>query len=750
MPRRTIGVDLSADRFEVTAQPGVSHGREKQMQCDVVVVGAGPGGSAAGYWLARAGVNVLLVDKAHFPRSKPCGDGLTPRAVAMLERMGLAEVMAGQGQAFMGVRIFAPDGRCSAFSLPSGDDKRPRRGLVIRRRDLDDALRKQAVEAGARFLPGFHALSLYYRHGQLAGVEGRCGNHLLTIKARLVILATGAIRTLAQTLGLSSYDRPSGLALRAYLADVQGLDEHLEIYLEQELLPGYAWIFPTGKGMANVGVGIRLDGVTTANGGHRLRTAFDRFVHSGRLAGARLLGRPQGFPLRTDFTSFATFASGVLVVGEAAGLVNPLTGEGIALALESGKLAAEVASEVLLSDDLSSDRLRRYDDVLRERYAGYFEDARELMARLAHPKVLEAVIQHSRTDDRVREALTTAIVDERPHDGISLLGEMLCSDNGHSPAGPLFTINSYRPLLDRCRSYMLAQVRLDTPSPSVLGMIGRGKMLRALLVFLGCQAAGGDPVQVLTGAAGIELVHAASLIHDDIMDNAQTRRGLPALHLTLGVPQAMVCGDYFIAKAFRLLAESRITRPAAQVVEAFIIGAESGIRACAGQFRDVGLWTEEMFNEETYNWLIANKTAAVTAGALMAGAALAGGDGSLLEMLARYGECVGRGFQIRDDVLEFANVSTNGCSMDRRPTLPLIHAFQHSDSRGRELIRRFLDGQEVASSEIIGLLQATGSLAYAETFAGSLVEEAIQLAEAIPQVREVLQAFARYTVVREH
>jgi geranylgeranyl pyrophosphate synthase len=111
---------------------------------------------------------------------------------------------------------------------------------------------------------------------------------------------------------------------------------------------------------------------------------------------------------------------------------------------------------------------------------------------------------------------------------------------------------------------------------------------------------------------------------------------------------------------------------------------------------------------------------------------------------------VGLAFQIRDDVLEFVNVSTNGCSMDRRPTLPLIHAFQHSDSRGRELIRRFLDGQEVASSEIIGLLQAIGSLAYAEMVASSLVEEAIRLTEAIPRVWEALQAFARYAVLREH
>ena len=417
------------------------------MQCDVVVVGAGPGGSTAAYWLARAGVDVLLVDKAHFPRSKPCGDGLTPRAVAMLERMGLTEVMAGQGRAFAGVHVFAPDGRCSAFSLPSGDDRRPRRGLVIRRHELDDALRKQAVETGARFLPGFHALSPYYQRGQLAGLKGRCGNRPLAINTKLVILATGAIRTLAQALGLSSGDRPSGLALRAYFADVQGLDEHLEIYLERELLPGYAWVFPTGKGMANVGVGIRLDGVTTAFGGCRLRTAFDRFVRSDRLAGARLLGRPQGFPLRTDFPSFPAFAAGVLVVGEAAGLVNPLTGEGIALALESGQLAAKVACEALRSGDFSSDCLRRYDEVLRERYAGYFTSARELLVRLSHPQVLEAVIRHSLTDVRIGQALTTAILDEQPHRSIALLGSVLRSDDGRSSVEPLFTLGAYWPWL---------------------------------------------------------------------------------------------------------------------------------------------------------------------------------------------------------------------------------------------------------------------------------------------------------------
>ena len=720
------------------------------MQCDVAVVGAGPGGSAAAYWLARAGADALLVDKAHFPRSKPCGDGLTPRAVGLLESMGLGDSILKRGWTFAGVRIFAHDRRSSLVNLRAGDDGQPRQGLVIPRRDLDDALRQQAVSAGARFLPGFTALAPHRRRGRLAGLQGRYDKRPLTIEAQLIVVATGANRTLVRALGLSDEDRLRALALRAYVAGLQGLDDYIEIYLDRESLPGYAWVFPTGDGTANVGAGIRLNDVTTADGGRQLRATFDRLLRSSRLAGGQLLGRPQGFPLRTDFPAIPTYASGVLVVGEAAGLVNPLTGEGIALALESGQLAAEVASEALLSGDFSSDRLRRYDDVLRERYAGYFEDARELMARLAHPKVLEAVIQYSRTDGRIREALTTAIVDEQPRDGIVLLGEVLRSNDGHSPARSLFIINAYRPLLDRCRAYMLAQVGLDTPSSSVLEMIERGKMLRALLVFLGCQAAGGDPMQVLTGAAGIELVHAASLVHDDIMDSADTRRGLPALYTTLGTPRAIVCGDYLIAKAFRLLAESRTTSPAAQVVEAFVIGAESGVRTCAGQFQDVGSWTDETLDEETYDQLIAGKTAAAIAGALMAGAALTGGDRSLLEALSRYGECVGRAFQIRDDVLDFTNVSVNGCSVDRRLTLPLIYAFQHSDDCGRELIRRFLDGQEVAGSEMAKLLQATGSLAYAEAVAGSLVEEAIQLARAVPQIHEVLEAFARYVVLRDH
>jgi octaprenyl-diphosphate synthase len=149
-----------------------------------------------------------------------------------------------------------------------------------------------------------------------------------------------------------------------------------------------------------------------------------------------------------------------------------------------------------------------------------------------------------------------------------------------------------------------------------------------------------------------------------------------------------------------------------------------------------------------YDQMIAGKTAAAIAGALTAGAALAGGNEMLLEALSRYGEHVGRAFQIRDDLLDFADISINGCSMDRRPALPLIHAFQHSDDVGQSLVRQSLDGQEVDGSQVTKLLQTTGSLAYAEAVADSLADKAVQLARAIPQVNEVLEALARYVVIR--
>jgi geranylgeranyl reductase family protein len=723
------------------------------LQCDVLVVGAGPGGSTAAFELARSGADVLLVDKAHFPREKPCGDGLTPHAVDLLTSMGLTSVLE-RGRAFDGVRAFGPDGDATWIDL-SADGGPARTGLVVPRHDLDDALRQRAVAMGASFCPGFTVQAPCWRGERLVGLRGRRDGHPFAVAARLVIVATGASRSLLRALELWPSDRLRALAMRSYVTGLHNLGSGVEVHLDREILPGYAWVFPVSDTTANVGVGLRLVGdMTPAEGNRRLQAAFDRFLHSERLSSGQLAHRPRGFPLRTDFPAVPTSAPGVLVVGETAGLVNPLTGEGIAWAVESGKLAAEVAAEALSAGDVSAECVGRYSDRLRKQHAGFFEQAREMVARLAYPQVGEALTRYAQSSDRVREALVAAIVRRKPQEGIAALGRVLQRDGMPSLAKSLFALGAYRPLLDRCRAYMLAEVREDAPAASIAAMVGpgRGKMLRALLVFLGCETAGGDPERVVSGAAGIELVHAASLVHDDIMDRAEMRRGLPALHVTQGTSRAIVSGDYLIAKAFRLLAASRAENPPTSVVEAFIVGAESGIRACAGQFRDVGDWTEEMLTETTYNQLIADKTAGVIAGALAAGATLAGGDDALIEDLSRYGETVGRAFQIRDDLIEFEDLLADGGAgdVDRRPMLPLIYAFRHADQEGQELVWRFLDGRDVEVNALLELLQATEALGYVRSEAEMLMERALRVARRVPHIAGVLEAFARYAVLRDH
>ncbi|RLC84881.1 MAG: hypothetical protein DRI79_12220 [Chloroflexi bacterium] len=720
----------------------------ESLRCDAVVVGAGPAGSAAAYRLAQIGAEVWLVDRDHFPRDKPCGGGLTPRALGLLESMGLADYVLERGRIFTGVRIFTYDGGEHTVALSSRAGKRYRHGVVIPRYLLDDALRRRAVSAGARFLPGFTALAPHYRRGRLAGVQGHYNGRLLTVEAPLTIIATGAHRALMRTWGIFGEHRSTALAMMAYLTGLEGLDDHLEVYLDRELLPGYGWVFPVDERTANVGVGIKITGMTAGEGSRRLRTAFERLLGHDRLVGGRLIGRPRGSPLLVDFPLSPLHTDGALIVGEAAGLVNPLTGEGIALALESGQLAANAAGEALASGNLASERLSHYEELLRERYAEYFEEANELVDQLAYPEVADALLECSPDESGISRAfIGSAVAYEKPGDGLALK-EILRDDEKYLMARSLLTIHTYRPLLDRCRAYMLAQVSQDAPSPHILRLLERGKMLRALLVFLGCQAAGGDPAQVLAAAAGVELAHAASLVHDDIMDNADARRGLLALHKALGTARAIVCGDYLFAKGFRLITETRTTCSAGRAVEATIVGTQTGVRACSGQFLDVGAWSEGMFTQETYERLSADKTASVIAGALVTGAVLAGGDEALLKTLTEYGECVGRAFQIRDDMLDFVNASTDGSSIDRRVSFPLVHAFQHSDGRGRDLILRFVNGHDVEYEEIINLLRAHNSLAYAEEVANSLREKAIRLAQAIPHIRSVLEAFAHYVVLR--
>ncbi len=413
---------MSADRYRDTFN---SRGEPEYIHSDVLVVGAGPGGATAAYWLARLGADVLFVDKAHFPRQKPCGDGLAPGADEMLGAMGLGDFLHSHGRLFRGLHLLLPGGERTRLDSVSRGENQDGHGWVIPRSLLDDELRRNAEAAGARFLPGFTARLPLYKRGRLSGITGLVGGKPLTIDSPLVVLATGASRGLLCRLGLAGDMLPASLGLRQYVDDVPDLDDHLQVVLDPQLFPGYAWIFPTGDTCANIGCGLVLAGANPKQGSQLLHAALRRLLDCEQLRGCTVQDRLLGSPLRSDFPAVPLYQDGLLVVGEAAGLVDPITGEGVRIAMRSGWLAARVAGYALENKDLTARSLKVYGDILNEWYGDYFRAARQFTAYLAKPEMLNILIRRSRGDPRVREGLYSVFLDKRPQEGLDLLQSVI-------------------------------------------------------------------------------------------------------------------------------------------------------------------------------------------------------------------------------------------------------------------------------------------------------------------------------------
>ena len=350
-----------------------------ELRSDVVIVGAGPAGSAAAAWAARGGHEVLVIDAAEFPRDKPCGDGLTPRAVLELQRLGLGDWLDGHIR-HHGLRL---SGFGGDVEVPWPGPSFPGSGSAVPRTELDDRIRKVAEDAGASMLLGVKAVDVS------RDASGRVDAVLLAdgsrVACRWVIVADGARSPFGRVLGRQWHQETVyGVAVRGYLASPRSSEPWISSDLELrsvdgQVLPGYGWIFPLGNGEVNIGVGALATAKRPAD--VALRPLIKHYTDLKR-ASWGFEGAPRA--VSSALLPMGGAVSGVagpnwVLIGDAAACVNPLNGEGIDYGLETGRLAAE-----MLGADLSA----AWPAVLREHYGRGFSVARRLGLLLTLPRFL--------------------------------------------------------------------------------------------------------------------------------------------------------------------------------------------------------------------------------------------------------------------------------------------------------------------------------------------------------------------------
>lgn len=359
---------------------------------DVAVIGAGPGGSAAAHYLAQQGKDVLLLDKSDFPRDKTCGDGLTPRALHVLADMGILGEAEQAGFRVNGIAVYARRGASLQAPIPQHPDF-PNYLLVVPRLRLDDIIRRRAVQSGAQFESPVRVMAVA-PDADGVHIEAETNGSPVRYRAQVAVAAIGANMGMLRDIGLLNYKPRPIVAVRAYYEGMHGLDDRIQAHFERVPMPGYGWIFPTGPDSANVGLGMWREQAAASGS---LRTALNDFLEGTRLkpimAGARLAGAIKSYPLRIDFTTAPTYGQRILLVGEAAGLVSPLTGEGIDFALESGKLAAEFLGRAFAAGSFERGALAGYDRLLRRNFQSIFRSLGYLRRVYVNPLLMDRIVR---------------------------------------------------------------------------------------------------------------------------------------------------------------------------------------------------------------------------------------------------------------------------------------------------------------------------------------------------------------------
>ena len=614
---------------------------------DVIVVGAGPGGSEFAYRMACDGYAVLVLERDALDREKPCGGGIQTQEI--LEFGPLPDEVVERHIEI--ARIVAPDG--GILEVPR---YLPACGATVKRSVYDRWLSRRAELAGASYLPHCRVVGADV-DARGVTVRAETPRGPLAVRGRLCAVASGGTaRELMRSLGLGFFKAGDYAITVQYWIELgrdlvdRRIGDAIELYTGSSVIPrGYAWIFPK-RDVVTVGLG--CDAALQDEAKVRLRARLDDFlrhhpVASGKLAGGRVVrvdGGPIPFFVVPRLTTHST-----LLLGDAGGFGNAIHGGGIYQARKSAVLAAPYARDFLETGSASA--LEAYAGTARAHFREY-EGRWDVKLR---PFFWE--------DDLVNTTVRRAAEGDRPL--VRALGVILNSDRSHEAAYRLLEPRMldliHDCLRDRTRRYgapveaALAGLfrgdgRLDAAVRHVL--FADAKRVRASLALMAAEATGGRAEAALPMAVGFELLHTASLIHDDIMDDAQVRRGRPCVHRVFGTGMAITAGDALIFEAYRQVLSLSPSCGPDRLETVLRIFSACAAETCRGQAEDL-TFPADGGTIRQYLRMVRRKTGSMIEAPLESGAVLGGADPVVQRRFRGFGRTLGIAFQIVDDAIDY-------------------------------------------------------------------------------------------------
>jgi menaquinone-9 beta-reductase len=382
---------------------------------DLVVVGAGPGGSATAHYASKAGLSTLLVDRQEFPRDKACGDGLMPHAASEVSLMGLGAWLDEPHHGkFTGFSIYTRTAFLRQSVPPSLHGPR---GYVVKREETDAKLLERARAAGAEFRAGVKATELLRSPaGEVIGIEATRGDEDLRFDAPLVVAADGV----GGFAGNGMKKHQNAVARRRYYRGVDGPNkEDLQVFITRDMNEhgaGYGWVFYLGDGRANVGAGVSTRALQRT--GRNLKDFFDRFLEEPQISAWLESAEPEGpaksWSLKMGMWGARRYARGLMMVGDAGSMVHPISGEGVGYAIESGRLAASWAHEAHVQGDFSASVLSGYERQLRHHRAREHFSGHALVNLVPNLAMLEPLFKACEKDPDARRTLVEGFTGDAP------------------------------------------------------------------------------------------------------------------------------------------------------------------------------------------------------------------------------------------------------------------------------------------------------------------------------------------------